>query len=79
MFAAYALEAGLVLLVMPWSELWERNYFGNALPSLGAFLRNNFVRGGVTGIGVLTVVAGLAELGGVLAARREADESPNPN
>jgi hypothetical protein len=65
----------LVLLVIPWSELWERNYFAASLPFIGTFVRNNFVRGGVTGVGLLTVLAGLAELGGVLAGRSGPDET----
>jgi len=67
----------LVLLVTPWSEFWDHNYFVSTVPALRAVLQNNFVRGAVTGIGVLTVMAGLAELGAVLAGRREADESPH--
>jgi hypothetical protein len=67
----------LVLLVTPWSEFWDHNYFTGTLPALRAVLQNNFVRGAVTGVGVLTVTAGLAELGAVLAGRREADESPH--
>ncbi len=65
-----------MLLVTPWSEFWDHNYFTSALPALGAILQNNFVRGAVTGIGALTVLAGLAELGAVLAGRREADQTP---
>jgi hypothetical protein len=67
----------LVLLVTPWSEFWDHNYFVNTLPALRAVLQNDFVRGAVTGIGGLTVMAGLAELGAVLAGRRAADESPH--
>jgi hypothetical protein len=67
-----------VLLVTPWSELWERNYFAESLPLVAAFIHNDYVRGGVTGIGLLTAVAGLAELGSVLAGRRDADEPAPP-
>ena len=66
-----------MLLVTPWSELWDHNYFTDTLPALRVVLQNNSVRGAVTGVGVLTVMAGLAELGAVLAGRREADESPH--
>ena len=66
-----------MLLVTPWSEFWDHNYFVSAWPAFRVVLQNNFVRGAVTGIGVLTVMAGLAELGAVLAGRREAGESPH--
>lgn len=67
-----------MLLVTPWSELWERNYFAESLPLIAVFIHSGYVRGGVTGIGLLTVLAGLAELGDVLAGRRETDEPAPP-
>jgi hypothetical protein len=66
-----------VLLVSPWSDFWDHNYFTIARPALQALLQNNYVRGAVTGVGALTVLAGLAELGAVLTGRREADQSPH--
>jgi hypothetical protein len=52
----------VVLVVMPWSVVWTRNYFVETLPMLEAFLENGFVRGTVTGIGIINIVAGLADL-----------------
>jgi hypothetical protein len=43
---------------------------------VGEILASPFVRGGVSGIGVLTTVAGLAELGGAFASRRPHAASP---
>jgi hypothetical protein len=48
--------------VVPWLSFWDRNYFAEALPILQAILRNNFVRGAVSGIGVLNLAAGLSDL-----------------
>ena len=62
MFVALLLEAGLLLILIPWSAFWERNYFVEALPSIGAFLTNNYVRGAVSGLGVVNLLAALAEL-----------------
>jgi hypothetical protein len=67
-----------VLLVAPWSDFWEHNYFMVTRPALGAVLQDDFVRGAVTGVGALTILAGLAELGAVLAGRRETDQSAGP-
>lgn len=67
-----------MLLVTPWSDLWDRNYFAASLPLVAALIHNDYVRGAVTGIGLLTVLAGLAELGTVLAGRREVDEPAPP-
>ena len=66
---AFFLEVGLLLLVLPWSAFWERNYFAQAWPAIRPFLTNNFVRGAVTGLGVVNLVAGVAELALVFAAR----------
>ena len=38
LLAAYFLEAGLVLIVAPWSAFWDRNFFVARLPQLGEFL-----------------------------------------
>jgi hypothetical protein len=65
LFAAYFLEAGLILIAAPWSAFWERNFFAKHLPLLEGFLSNLFVRGAVSGIGGITALAGLAELAGI--------------
>ena len=53
---------GLLLVVLPWSGFWDSNYFGARLPELRAIMTNNFVRGGVTGLGVVNLFAGFADL-----------------
>jgi hypothetical protein len=62
LYIAYFLEVGLILVFVPWSAFWERNYFAESLPLLQAMVKNNFVRGAVSGIGVLNLVAGLSDL-----------------
>jgi hypothetical protein len=48
---------------MPWwPALWEHNYFSMAWPLLRALLSNNFVRGAVSGLGVVNLFAGFADL-----------------
>lgn len=75
MFAAYFIEAGLVLLLAPWSVFWDRNFFFASFPAAVPVVRNTFVRGAVSGIGVMTVLAGLAELAAAFAARRPAERT----
>lgn len=60
----------MLLLFAPWSMFWERNYFAGLLPSIGWLVSNDFVRGAVSGLGLINLVAGLAELWGVVASRR---------
>lgn len=69
MFAAYFLEAGFILTVAPWSAVWDRNKFVEQRPRLEEFLQSPYARGGVTGVGVITALAGLAELGSIFASR----------
>jgi hypothetical protein len=66
---AFFLEVGLLLVVLPWSGFWERNYFVYAWPPLGVLIRDDFVRGGVSGLGFLNLFAGFAELLPVFSAR----------
>ncbi len=55
----------------PWSGFWEHNLFVELMPMLGPIVENPVARGLVTGVGVTTVIAGLGELAGVLAARHQ--------
>ena len=69
LFVAFFVEVGLLLIVLPWSAFWERNYFASLWPALVPLLTNNFVRGAVSGLGVLNLLAGLSELASVFAPR----------
>jgi hypothetical protein len=71
--AAYLIEAGVLLVVAPWTSLWDQNFFARVLPWLGAWMASPYVRGGVTGIGVLTAVAGLKDLAGSFVGRAAAE------
>ena len=70
LFVAYFIEVGLLLILVPWSSYWDHNYFAASMPALQAIMHNNYVRGAVTGIGVINLCAGLADLGSVFAWRR---------
>lgn len=59
---AYFVEVGLVLLVVPWSPFWGRNYFVDLWPALEAVTRSNLVRGAVSGLGLINLWAAMAEL-----------------
>ena len=68
-FIAFFFEFGFALVVVPWSVFWDRNYFATAVPAVHAFITNDFVRGAVSGLGVINIVAGLRELVSMLLAR----------
>jgi hypothetical protein len=72
-YVAFFLEVGLLLLVLPWSAFWEQNYFADAWSWTRVLLENNFVRGAVSGIGLVNLAAGFADLALVFAARDRHD------
>ena len=53
------LEMGLALILAPWSEFWEMNYFLYRYPELAFFVKNSFLRGAISGLGVMNVVFAL--------------------
>lgn len=62
-YVAFFLEVGLLLVIMPWwPALWDHNYFVERWPALEPFLTNNFVRGAVTGLGLVNLFAGFSDL-----------------
>lgn len=79
LFAVYFIEAGLILIVAPWSAFWERNVFAEYFPVLQPLLASPFVRGAVSGIGAVTVLAGLAELAGLFGAQRRSRDAEIPS
>lgn len=66
---AVLVELGLLLIVVPWSAYWERNYFAQTSPLIDTIVSNNYVRGAVTGLGAVNVLAALAELAGLVRRR----------
>jgi len=69
LLTAFFFEAGLLLVIVPWSIYWERNYFVQALPAVQAFLMNDFVRGAVSGLGLVNLLSGLVEIWAFLTTR----------
>ena len=65
---------------MPWwPAFWEHNYFALAWPPLRTILINNFVRGAVSGLGIVNLFAGLADLAYLFnSGRSSASGRPEP-
>ena len=58
----FCLEVGLFLLIYPWTDSWDNNYFGAVAPGLRQFWGNMYVRGGISGLGVINLYISLAEV-----------------
>src|SRR5438552_14784947 len=60
-FILLAFEVGLFLVLFPWSMAWDHNVFLNSLTPLKNLLMSAYLRGAVSGIGVLNVFLGIGE------------------
>jgi hypothetical protein len=61
-FVAFCIEVGLILVAVPWiPHLWHENSLLLAYPGARSFLANDFVRGAVTGVGLLDLWLGVYE------------------
>jgi hypothetical protein len=58
----FFVEVGLLLMVLPWSAFWERNYFVYAVPVLEPLFTSPFFRGAISGLGLLNLGAAVSEL-----------------
>lgn len=50
------LELGLLIILLPWTTFWDANYFLNRYPSLIPILLNPYLRGAISGLGVVDAV-----------------------
>jgi hypothetical protein len=69
----FFLEVGLVLALAPWSAYWDRNYFAETMPAIRSLITNDFVRGGVTGLGLVNICAAGVDLFALFTSRRNRD------
>lgn len=75
-FAIYCLEAGLFFVVVPWTVVWTLNPVLHSNLTVAMWADNPFVRGFVSGIGILHLVLGFREMLRIAAARRERGNTP---
>ena len=60
-FVLFCLEIGSLLTVLPWTRLWTDNSLLVGFPAVKEFLSRNFVRGLVSGLGLVDIWMGVAE------------------
>ena len=66
---AYFVEVGLLLVVVPWTGFLERNYFVQHYPIMKTLIGSGYVRGLITGFGLLNLCAGVLEFAGLFSDR----------
>jgi hypothetical protein len=57
----FSVELGLLLAVLPWFRVWTDNSFLVSHPAVRQIFENNFLRGAVTGLGLVDVWLGVSE------------------
>jgi hypothetical protein len=70
-FALYCLEAGLFFIVVPWTRVWTMNPLLHTHAAVALLAGNPFVRGFVSGFGVVHLIIGIKDIVRLNAARRE--------
>lgn len=71
LYVLVCLEVGFFLMLVPWSAIWERNYFLEAFPHLRPIILSPTLKGAVCGLGVANVYVGVAEIFKRLRSSRE--------
>jgi len=60
-FLLFCLEIGLILLLLPWTLLWDNNFFVSMFPEWSRFWLNSYVRGAVSGLGLVNLWIAISE------------------
>lgn len=58
---AIAVWAGMLVMALPWTRLWTENPLLNGWPSIKLILNQSFVRGMISGIGLVDVWMGISD------------------
>ena len=62
LYVLICLEVGIFLTLVPWSPVWERNYFLETYPRLRPLLLAPSLRGAVAGLGLANIYLGFSEV-----------------
>ena len=73
-FALYCLEAGLFFTVVPWTRIWTMNPLLHNSLALGLWADNPFVRGFISGFGVIHLLIGVKDIIRISRERRSSPE-----
>jgi len=62
LYVLVCLEIGVFLMLVPWSTIWERNYFLDLYPALRPWVVSPSLRGAVCGLGLANIFLGISEV-----------------
>ena len=69
-FALYCLEAGIFFTIVPWTRVWTLNPGLHHHAAIAWWADNPFVRGFITGLGVIHLIVGVRDIARIARARR---------
>jgi len=73
-FIVFCMELGMFLVIFPWSAFWDRSFFFSLAPEGRLYWDNTYLRGAVSGLGIVNVYIALVE---IFRLRRFARRSPS--
>ena len=62
LFITFCLEVGFFLLIFPWTDAWENNYFWSLAPRWKSLWDNMYLRGAISGIGAVNLYISFIEM-----------------
>lgn len=83
LFIVFCFELGLFLLIYPWTEGWSENYFAWAIPGAvqtkwHVFWNNTYVRGAISGLGIVNLWIAIIEVFRLFSRSRRAPAGSDP-
>jgi len=83
LFIIFCFELGLFLLIYPWTDGWSENYFAWAFPGAvqtkwHMFWNNAYVRGGISGLGVVNLWIAILEVFRLFSRNRKVQQDSEP-
>lgn len=67
-----SLLVGVILVVAPWTSWWDQNYLLQPYPAVRSMVLSPFVRGLVSGLGLVNIVLAVLEVHQTLTRREGA-------
>lgn len=61
LFILFCIEIGILLVILPWTPFWDNNFFFGLTPQLNGLWLSNYLRGGVSGVGLVNIWIGIGE------------------
>lgn len=72
-YIIFSLELGIFLFILPWTSLWNKNYFIDHYPLVAAISHNHFLRGAVSGLGLADIWLAVYDIGRLLRSSLTSD------